>query len=65
MEKLWKYIVFRFSNCCSKMVEIRRAGKRVFWCSPSLLMDLGQDQQQHPTVHSVGIIRGMIRGCGC
>ena len=31
----------------------------------SLLMDLGHDQQQHPIVHSWGVSRGRVRGCGC
>ena len=31
----------------------------------SLLMDLGHNQQQHPTVHSGGVSRGRVRGCGC
>ena len=27
-------------------------------------MDLGHDQQRHPTVHSKGISRGRVRGFG-
>ena len=26
---------------------------------------LGHNQQQRPTVHSVGVSRGRVRGCGC
>ena len=29
------------------------------------LMDLGHNQQRHPTVHTVGVSRGRVRGCGC
>ena len=28
-------------------------------------MDLGKDQQHHPTVHSGGVRRRRVRGCGC
>ena len=31
----------------------------------SLLLGLGQDQQQHPAVHTGGIGRGRVRGCEC
>ena len=31
----------------------------------SLLMDLGQHQQQHSTVHRSKISREMVWGCGC
>ena len=27
-------------------------------------MDIGHNQQEHPTVHSGGVSRGSIRGCG-
>ena len=51
MNKLWNDIVHRFRN-------FSRAEKRWFFGHRhSLLMDLGQDQQQHPTVHSAGVSR--------
>ena len=31
----------------------------------SLLMDLGHNQQHNPIVHSGGVSRGRVRGCGC
>ena len=31
----------------------------------SLLIGLGQDQPQHPAVHSGGISKGRVHGCGC
>ena len=38
--------------------------KYIFWSLP-LLMDLGQDKQQHPAMHSGGVSSGRVRGCGC
>ena len=29
------------------------------------LMGLGQDQQKHTTVHTGGVSRGRVHGCGC
>ena len=47
---------------CSKIA----ARKKVFSCPCySLLIDLGQDQQQDPSVRSGGISRGRVRGRGC
>ena len=39
--------------------------KYIFFICCSLLMDLGQYQQQYPTVHSGGISRGRVHGYGC
>ena len=47
------------------MVKNRRMEKRKkIGLRNWLLMDLGHDQQQHPTVHSGGVSRGMVRGGG-
>ena len=39
--------------------------KLILSCCHSLLMDLGQDHQQHPTVNSGGASMARVRGCGC
>ena len=56
----------RFYNFGSEMVQNCSQEKKYFFglCHP-LMMDLGHDQQQHPTVHSGGVSRGRVRCCGC
>ena len=54
-----KDIGVRFCDFGSEMVTNRRTKKKSFVVSlhHSLLMDLGHNQQQHPAVHSGGVIR--------
>ena len=58
----WCQIFFCFGseivNYCYKKKEEK------CFCH-ALLMDLDQDQQQHPAVHYGGVSRGRVRGCGC
>ena len=57
-KKFRKDIGLRFSNCGSEMVKNGHAKKSFFFgLRHSLLMDLGHNQQQHPTVHSGGVSR--------
>ena len=46
----------------SKIVNIKLF---FFGLRNSLLIGLGQDQQQHPVVHNGGVSTGRICGCGC
>ena len=64
-EKFKRDIGLRFTNFGSDMVKNRRANFYLFGLRHSLLMDLGHTQQQHPTVHSEGVSRGRVPGCGC
>ena len=48
-----------------KWPKIAAWKKVLFGLCHSLFMDLGQDQHQHPTVHSGGVSRERVRGCGC
>ena len=57
------YIGLRFTNFGSEMVENRLKNKFFVGLRHSLLMDLGYDQQQHPTAHSGGVSRRRVRGC--
>ena len=65
-EKLGKDIGLGICNFSSEMVENRRTDKSLFsgLCN-TLLIDLVQDHQQHPAVHSGGFSRGRVLGCGC
>ena len=54
-EKVEKDIGLRFRDFGLEMVQNHH----------SLLMDLGHNQHQHPTVHSGGVSRGRVHGCGC
>ena len=61
-EKFWKDIGLRFRNFGSEMVKNHNLKNCLFLSHRhSLLMDLGQDQQQHPTVHSGGFSRYPFR----
>ena len=52
-------IGLRFSNFGLEMVKNCRAEKSNFFgLHYSLLMHLGQDQQQHPTVNRGGVSKG-------
>ena len=68
-EKFLKNINLRLSNFGSEIKERRkkiRTGKSlILGLCHSLLMDLGQDQQQQSTAHSGGVSSGRVCGCGC
>ena len=42
-----------------------RQKKVDFWSLRLIVDGLGQDQQLHPAVHTGGVSRGRVRGCGC
>ena len=48
----------------SKLANVAQKVKNVSLCN-SLLMDLGQQKQQHSAVHTGGVCRGRFSGCGC
>ena len=43
----------------------KKTKKDLFGLQNSLLIGLGQDQQQHPAVYTGGVSRGRVRDCGC
>ena len=65
-EQFRKNIGFRVIDFGSAMLNIRRMEQKGnFWVLlHSLLMDLGQDQQKHPAVHSGGVSRRRVHSCG-
>ena len=50
--KLCKNISLIFSNFDTDMVKNHRTEKKIIFSLHHSLMDLGQDQQSHPTVHT-------------
>ena len=63
--KLANYHGLTTCNFCSKIFQNHRVERRWFknLCN-SLLMGLGQNQQQHPPVHTGGVSRERVGGCG-
>ena len=65
MKNLEKDVDLRFNNFSSERVQNSRANFIYFYFRHTLLMDLGNNQQQHLTLYSGGDSRGRLRGCGC
>ena len=57
-------LVSEFAIWTQKWMQIAAAQEFVCRLCDSLLIGIGQDQQQHPAVHTGGVSRGRVCACG-